>query len=155
MAISFRFKLSSFSCSRLHFDFASDTIASKNAVNKQGIDGAREATNVLIMHSDSFHSSVRKALLLKLKVRISALHALLRFRENQNHNSWQCFSAQKNAESSSPSTTKEKPDRKHNTTLQHTHKKALVCHLRKTEKLIRIILHTSKNLFPASQKKQN
>jgi hypothetical protein len=32
--------------------------------------------------------------------------------------------------------------------LYNTHKKALVCHLRKTETLIRIILHTSKNLFP-------
>lgn len=104
------------------------------------------------MHSDSFHSSVRKALLLKLKVPIRALHAILRFPENQNHNSWQYFSTQKNAESSSPSTPKEKPDRKHNTTLQHTHTKALVCHLRKAETLIRIILHTSKISSPLHRK---
>ncbi len=146
MAISFRFKLSSFSCSRLHFDFASDTIASKNAVNEQGIDAAREATNVLIMHSDSYHSSVRKALLLNLKVPIRALHALLRFRENQNHNSWQCFSTQKNAESSSPSTPKEKPDRKHNTTLQHTHTKALVCHLKNRNTNSYYSAHITKSL---------
>ncbi len=152
MAISFRFKLSSFSCSRLHFDFASDTIASKNAVNKQGIDAAREATNVLIMHSDSFHSSVRKALLLKLKVPIRALHALLRFRKNQNHNSWQCFSTQKNVEFSSPSTLKEKPDRKRNTTLQHTQKSSCLSLKKNRNTNSYYSAHIKKSLPPLHRK---